>query len=212
MQNSMLIRGLFIATVLLLTGCVAPEVRKGAELLASFTHQVSEEGINFVQSRTSLAQARQANIAMLELNAAELENSVNRDIAVWELSEADGKRRAEIMKGIRKIANDSSTLRAEMEDLRKKHEASIASAKSAVELRQKELSAVTKTLTSLSQSPDLQSEIKFFTGYFKEVKKGIDEAKDASAENAKAAKEASKKKLQEINKEKISSDDSKNLK
>lgn len=208
----MLIRGLFIATVLLLTGCVAPEVRKGAELLASFTHQVSEEGINFVQSRTSLAQARQANIAMLELNAAELENSVNRDIAVWELSEADGKRRAEIMKGIRKIANDSSTLRAEMEDLRKKHEASIASAKSAVELRQKELSAVTKTLTSLSQSPDLQSEIKFFTGYFKEVKKGIDEAKDASAENAKAAKEASKKKLQEINKEKISSDDSKNLK
>lgn len=208
----MLMRGLFLAAVVLLTGCVAPEVRKGAELLASFTHQVSEEGANFVQSRTSLAQARQANIAMLERSATELENSVSRDIAVWELSGADGKRRAELMKGIRKIANDSSTLRAEMEDLRKKHEASIASAKSAVELRQKELSAVAKTLTSLSQSPDLQSEIKFFTGYFNEVKKGIDEAKTASAENVEAANEASKKKLQEINKEKISSDDSKNLK
>lgn len=208
----MLIRGLLIAAVVLLTGCVAPEVRKGAELLASFTHQVSEEGTNFVQSRTSLAQARQANIAMLELNATELENSVNRDIAVWELSGADGKRRAELMKGIRKIANDSSMLRAEFVDLRKKHEASIASAKSAVELRQKELSAVAKTLTSLSQSPNLQSEIKFFTGYFKEVKKGIDEAKTASAKSVEAAKEASKKKLQEINKEKISSNDSKNLK
>lgn len=196
----MLMRGLFLAAVVLLTGCVAPEVRNGAELLASFTHQVSEEGANFVQSRTSLAQARQANIAMLELNATELENSVNRDIAVWELSGADGRRCAELMKGIQKIANDSSALRAELADLRKKHEASITSAKSAVELRQKELSAVAKTLTSLSQSPDLQSEIKYFAGYFKEVRKGIDEAKTASAENTEAAKEASKKKLQEINK------------
>lgn len=200
MQHLMLIKVLFIAVVVLLTGCVAPEVRKGAELLASFTHQVSEEGANFEQSRTSLAQARKANIAMLEFNATELENSVNRDIAVWELSGADGRRRAELMKGIQKIANDSSALRAELADLRKKHEASITSAKSAVELRQKELSAVAKTLTSLSQSPDIQSEIKFFTGYFKKVKEGIDEAKTVSAKNTEAAKEASGKKLQEINK------------
>lgn len=188
MRNLILMRGLLIPAIVLVTGCVAPEVRKGAELLASFTHQVSEESTDFMQSRTALAQARQANIAMLEANATELENAISRDIAVWELSGVDGKRRAELMKGIQKFANDRAAQSAELADLRKKHEASITSAKSAVEVRQKELSIVAKALTSLSQSPNLQSEIKFFTGYFKEVRKGIKEAKDAAAESTKAAK------------------------
>ena len=187
MCNLILKCSLLIPVVVLVTGCVAPEARKGAELLASFTHQISEENTDYVQSRTALAQARQANIAMLEANATELENAISRDIAVWELSGVDGKRRAELMRGIQKFANDTAAQSAALADLRKKHEASISSAKSAVELRQKEFSTVAKALTTLSQNPDLQSEIKFFTGYFKEVKKGIKEAKAAAAESTKAA-------------------------
>ncbi len=191
-MHNILIRSLLIPVVVLVTGCVAPEVRKGAELLASFTYQVSEESADFVQSRTALAQARQANIAMLEVNATELENAISRDIAVWELSGADGKRRAELIKGILKFANNTAAQSAELADLRKKHEASIASVKSAVEIRQMELSTVAKALATLSQDQDLKSEMKFFIGYFKEVRNGIDEAKDAAAENAKAAEVAAK--------------------
>ena len=75
MCNLILKCSLLIPVVVLVTGCVAPEARKGAELLASFTHQISEENTDYVQSRTALAQARQANIAMLEANATELENA-----------------------------------------------------------------------------------------------------------------------------------------
>ncbi len=174
----------------MVTGCVAPEARQGAGLLASFTHQVSEESTDFVRSRTALAQARLANIAMLEINATELENVINRDIAIWELSGADGKRRAKLMKGIRKVANEMAMQSAELAELRKKHEASIASTKSAVDIRQKELSTTAKALATLSQDPDLESEINFFKGYFKEVRKGIKEAKDAAAENVKDAENA----------------------
>lgn len=187
MRNLILMRSLLIPVVVLATGCVAPEARKGAEILASFTYQVSEENKYFEQSRTALAQARRTNIAMLETNATELENAISRDIAIWELSGVDGKRRAELMKGIQKLANDTAAQSAESADLRKTHEASITSARSAVELRQKELSTVAKALTALSHSPDLQSEIRFLAEYFKEVKKGIKEAKSAAAESIKAA-------------------------
>lgn len=187
MRNLILMRSLLIPAVVLATGCVAPEVRKGAEILASFTYQVSEENKYFEQSRTALAQARRTNIAMLETNATELENAISRDIAIWELSGVDGKRRAELMKGIQKLANDTAAQSAESADLRKTHEASITSARSVVELRQKELSTVAKALTALSHCPDLQSEIRFLAEYFKEVKKGIKEAKSAAAESIKAA-------------------------
>lgn len=179
-----------VVAATLMTGCVSSEVRKGADLLATFTHQVSEEGADFVRSRTALAQARRANIAMLEVNAVELENSVSRDVEVWELSGDAGKRRVELMKGIRAFANNMATRSAELTDLRKRHEASIAAAKSAVELRQAELSKVSKALTTLSQHAGLQSELKFFTEYFKEVRAGIEEAKEAANRNTKDAEAA----------------------
>ncbi len=193
MFNLILTRSFLISFIILVTGCVAPEVRQGAGLVASFTHQVSEESTDFVRSRTALAQARQANIAMLEINASELENAINRDTAVWELSGTDdGKRRAELMTGIRKLANDMAIQSAELAKLRQRHEASIASTKSAIDIRQKELSTAAKALATLSQDPDLESEIKFFTKYFEEVRKGIQEAKEAAAENTKDAENAAK--------------------
>jgi hypothetical protein len=181
-----------IAALTLLTGCVASEVRKGADLLAAFTHQVSEEGANFVQSRTVLAQARRANIAMLEINAVELENAVSRDVEVWRLAGEGGKRRVELLEGIRKYANNAASRAAELASLRKQHEAAIAAAKSAVELRQAELTKVGKALGTLSQEPDLQSELKFFAAYFKEVSAGIKEAKEEADKRVKAAEGAAK--------------------
>lgn len=176
----------------LMAGCVASEVRKGADLLAAFTHQVSEEGANFVQSRTMIAQARRANVAMLEVNAVELENSVSRDVEVWRLSGDAGKRRVELLEGIRAYANNAASRSADLAELRKRHDASIAAAKSAVDLRQAELSKVSKALASLSQEPDLRSELRFFAVYFKEVSAGIKEAKKEADQRVKAAEASAK--------------------
>lgn len=192
-QSYMCARAVAVVAATLLTGCGASEVRKGADLLAAFTHQVSEEGANFVQSRTMLAQARRANIAMLEVNAVELENSVSRDIEIWRLAGGTGKRRVELLEGIRAYANSAAAKRGEMAILRKRHQASIASAKSAVALRQADLSKVSKALATLSQEPDLQAELKFFGAYFKEVSAGIKKAKEEADQRVKDAETAAKK-------------------
>jgi len=170
-----------------LSGCVPSEVRKGADTLAVFTHQVSEEGTEFVQGRTELAQSRRANIAMLEENAVELENSVNRDLGVWALSGHLGKRRVELLTGLRQFAVNSAMRSAELDDLRKQHDAAIASAKSAANFRQTDLAKVQKFLAILAQEPDMKSELTFLTAYFKEVKAGIDDAKKTADQRTKAA-------------------------
>jgi hypothetical protein len=182
-----------VVAATLITGCVASQVRKGADLLAAFTHQVSEEGASFVQSRTSLAQARRANIAMLEVNAIELENSVDRDVEIWRLAGSTGKRRVELFQGIRAYANSAAAKTEELATLRKQHEASIASAKSAVVLRQTDLSKVSKALATLSQEPDLQADLKFFGTYFKEVSAGIKKAKEEADQRIKDTETAAKK-------------------
>ncbi|HEY5871283.1 MAG TPA: hypothetical protein VI542_37890, partial [Candidatus Tectomicrobia bacterium] len=178
MEYTYICRGaLVVVAAMLIVGCVASEVRKGADLLAAFTHQVSEEGTDFVQSRTMLAQARRANIAMLDVNAVELENSVSRDIEVWKNAGDAGKQRGELLTGIRAYANSATMRSAELVNLRKQHDNSIAAAKSAVDLRQAELSKVSKALASLSRAPDIQAELMFFSAYFKEVSTGIKQAK-----------------------------------
>ena len=169
-----------------MVGCVPSEVRRGADMLAAFTHQVSEEGADFVRSRTALAQARRANIAMLELNAVELENSVNRDVEVWELSGGTGNRREQLLKGIRAFSNDVASRNAELADLRKRHEAAVSATKSAVDLRQTELSKVSKALANLAQDLDMKSELEFFVGYFKEVRAGVEKAKKTADEHVTA--------------------------
>ena len=181
-----------VVTAMLITGCVASEVRKGADLLAAFTHQVSEEGADFVQSRTMLAQARRANIAMLDVNTVELENSVSRDVEIWRIAGGAWRRRVELLEGIRAYANSAATRSAELANLRKRHDATVTAAKSAVDLRQAELSKVSKALASLSQEPDLQSELMFFAAYFKEVRAGIKKAKEEADQRVKAAEEAAK--------------------
>ena len=173
--------------ILVLTGCVPSEIRKGADVIAVFTHQVSEEGAEFVQSRTELAQSRRANIATLEENAVELENSVTRDLEVWTFSGPTGKRRVELINRLRQFATNAALRSAELDDLRKQHDAAIAAAKSAADFRQADLAKVQQFLASLAHSPDLKSELMFLTGYFKEVKKGIDDAKQTADERTKAA-------------------------
>lgn len=155
--------------------------------MAVFTHQVADEGKDFVQGRTELAQSRRANIAMLEKNAVELENSVTRDLGVWALSGPLGKRRAELLNGLRQFAINAATRSAEFDDLMKQHNEAIAAAKSAADLRQAELAKVQKLLASLAHAPDLQSELTFLTGYFKEVRAGIDDAKKTADKQTKAA-------------------------
>lgn len=167
-----------VIAAILTTGCVDPKVRKGADLLATFTHQVSEEGTAFVQSRTLLAQARRANIAMLEMSGVELENAVSQDVEIWRLSGDAGKRRVELIEGMRLYANTAASRNEELETLRKKQNDSIAAAKSAVEFRQAELSKVSKALASIAKEPDIQSEIEFFNAYFKEVSTDINKAKN----------------------------------
>ena len=181
-----------VVAAMLMTGCVASEVRKGADLLAAFTHQVSEEGADFVQSRTMLAQARRANIAMLDVNAVEIENSVSRDVEVWRLAGDAGRRRVELLQGIRAYANNAASRSEELANLRKRYDAAVTAAKSAVDLRQAELSNVSKALASLSQEPDLKTELKFFGAYFKEVSAGIKKAKEEADQRVKAAEAAAK--------------------
>lgn len=183
LTRSGMILGMAVACMV---GCVPSEVRRGADMLAAFTHQVSEEGADFVRSRTALAQARRANIAMLELNAVELENSVNRDVEVWELSGGTGNRRAQLLKGIRAFSNDVASRNAELADLRKRHEAAVSATKSAVDLRQTELSKVSKALANLAQDLDMKSELEFFVGYFKEVRAGVEKAKKTADEHVTA--------------------------
>lgn len=193
MEHSYICRGaMVLVAAMLITGCGGSEVRKGADLLAAFTHQVSEEGADFVQSRTLLAQARRANIAMLDVNAVELEDSVNRDVEVWRIAGDVGRRRVELLEGIRAYADSAATRSAELANLRKRHDASVTAAKSAVDLRQAELSKVSKALASLSQEPDLQSELMFFAAYFKEVSAGIKNAKEEADQRVKAAEAAVK--------------------
>jgi hypothetical protein len=193
MEHSSFVRvSLAVVAATVMMGCVASEVRQGADLLAAFTHQVSEEGAEFVQSRTMLAKARRANIAMLEVNAVELEDSVSRDLAVWRLSGQVGKRRVELFEGIRAYANSTASRSTELANLRKRHEASISAAKSAVDVRQAELTKVSKGLASLARDPDLRSELKFFAAYFKEVSAGIENAKEDAKERVKAAEKAAK--------------------
>jgi hypothetical protein len=180
------------AAAVFLTGCVSTQVRKGADRLAAFTHQVSEEGADFVRSRTILAQARRANIAMLQVNAVEIENSTNRDVEVWRLAGETGKRRVELFEGIRSYANTAASRTAELADLRKRHDDSIVAAKSAVDLRQAELAKVSKALANLGQEPNLDSEVKFFVTYFKEVNAGIEKAKGDADQQVKAAEAAAK--------------------
>lgn len=193
MEQSYICRvAMVLMTAILMTGCVGPQVRKGADLLAAFTHQVSEEGADFVRSRTMLAQARRANIAMLEVNAVDLESAVSRDVEVWRLAGDAGRRRAALLEGIRSYANTAASRSAELANLRKRHDDVIAAAKSAVELRQAELSKVSKALASLSQEPDTRSELEFFAAYFKEVSAGIKEAKEEADKRVKAAEAAAK--------------------
>jgi chaperonin cofactor prefoldin len=184
---------ILIMAAIVLTGCVPSKVREGADLLAAYTHQVSEEGTDFVRSRTAITQARRSNIAMIEVNTVELENAVSRDLAIWELSGNVGKRRVELTKGVRALSNSVTAKNAELSDLRKRHEASIAAAKSAVDMRQAELSKVSNALATLSQDLDFQSEVKFFTGYFDEVKAGIHEAKEQAKQQMKNAEASTKK-------------------
>ncbi len=178
---------LCITTMLLLSGCVSSEVRKGADVIAVFTHQVSNEGKEFVEGRTELAQSRRTNIAMLEENAVELESSVNRDLGVWALSGPSGKRRVELLNGLRQFAVNAGTRSAELDDLRKQHNEAIANAKSAANFRQADLAKVQKFLATLAHPPDLKSELIFLTNYFEKVQAGIDEAKKTADKRTKAA-------------------------
>jgi hypothetical protein len=185
-------RLLILAAALDVGACVPSEVRKGADLLAVFTHQASEEGASFVRARTELAQARRANIAILEQNAVELETAVSRDLEIWALSGNEGKRRVELMHGIQQFAINAITRTGELSDLRKRHEASIATAKSVVDLRQADLSKAEKLLATLSQDLNLKSELAFFANYVKEVKAGIDDAKKTADQHTKAAENLTK--------------------
>lgn len=178
--------------MVLLMGCVAPDVRKGASVLAAFTQQVSEEGTEFVRSRTALAKSRQANIAMLEISATQMENSVNQKLAIWELSGEAGKRRLELMQGIQSFANNVAMRNRELVDLRERQEASIAAAKSSVELRQTDLAKVSKALALLSQDADFKKDIKFYVNYFQEVRAGIETSKEAANQKMKDAEAGAK--------------------
>ena len=181
-----------LVALALFMGCVPSEVRKGADLLAVFTHQVSEEGTDFARSRTALTQARRANIAMLEVSAEELDNGVSRDIEVWALSGDAGKRRMELMRGIRAFADNEVARRTKLSDLRRRHDVAIATAKAAVDLRQAELSKVSQALASLSQDFDFQTEVKFLVGYFEEVRAEITKAKETAGQYTKAAQSVAK--------------------
>jgi hypothetical protein len=129
---------------------------------------------------------------MLEVSAVELENAVSRDAEIWRLSGDTGKRRVELIEGIRSYANTAAARNVELANLRKKQEDSIAAAKSAVEFRQAELSKVSKALASLGKEPDIQSEIEFFSAYSKEVSASIKEAKNEADLQVKTAEQAVK--------------------
>lgn len=184
---------MLIMAAIVLTGCVPSQVREGADLLAAYTHQVSEEGTDFVRSRTAIAQARRSNIAMIVVNTVELENAVSRDLAIWELSGTVGKRRVELTKGVRALSSSVTAKNAELSDLQKRHEAAIAAAKSAVDIRQAELSKVSSALATLSQDLDFQSEVEFFTKYFDKVKAGIKEAKEQANQQTKNTEASTKR-------------------
>lgn len=174
-------------TMLLLSGCVSSEVRKGADVIATFTHHISNEGKEFVEGRTELAQSRRVNIATLQENAVELENSVNRDLGVWALSGPLGKRRVELLNGLRQFAINAGMRNAELEDLRKQHSEAIAAAKSAADFRQADLAKVQKFLALLAHAPDLRTELAFLANYFGKVREGIDDAKETADKRTKAA-------------------------
>ena len=183
---------LIFAGMILMAGCASQELRQGTNQVAVFTQQVSEDGAEFARSRTSLARARRANIAMLEGNAIELETAVNRDLDIWRLAGATGARRVQLLEGIRTYAQNAAQRNTELSELRKRHEISIAQAKTAVDIRQAELAKVSSALSQLAQERDSKAQINFLVGYFKEVKSAIDKAKEEANASLTSAETAAK--------------------
>jgi hypothetical protein len=178
------------ALALLLTGCVAREARDSAKFLAGATHRLSEEGADFARTRTSLAQARRANVLMLERSTVELQTSIQRTNAMWAMEGDSGKQRADLLARAIAFGDKTRESTEQMVELRKRHEAAIASAKSSVEFRQAELSKVATALATLGEQPSMASEVKFFVAYFKEVNKSIESAKKEAKDRSEASEKA----------------------
>jgi len=176
-KTIMIVCGVLLGPV----GCVGSQLRAEAVELAALTEHVAATGQRVQASRDALATARTDNLHQLEDSALELEGEAARSTAAWKL--AGLKVQVELYQGVRSAVEAESERLHERNEQRERHAEELAAARSAANVRAKELRAVANSLSRLGEEMSTKAYIEFYADFAKEVREAIDEAKcDAEAQ------------------------------
>lgn len=169
-----------------LAACGVPgEARRGARVLAAYTHQVKVETERFARGRTALARARQRNVEDLEQSAVATEQASQREVFLWGFEKpAPGPGRQELYQSIVAASNATRAQRDDLIALRKQHEARAAQAAARASARTAELAGTAKALAQLGENPSFKQHMKFYLCFFESAQRSIEEARQAGATQA----------------------------
>lgn len=178
---SLLTVGVFVA------GCnTTGKAQAGATLMVAYTNQLVAEADEFAEARDEIAKARQSNMNHLEQSTVELESWTNARSAVWAMTPSN-EDRSDLLRGVRRAAEASLDRRVATQQLLVEHRTRIEEARSAVQIRSRHLAATAKALSQLGADASFDERMTFYVEFFKDVRKGIEDAKEQAAQEAEAA-------------------------
>jgi hypothetical protein len=169
-------------------GCSARGVaEQHARTLALYTNSVRREADRFSRYRDAIAKARTQNMNLLEESALGAEQELAAEVQIWRLIR--DRARLDLYEGIVAATELAQAQQRKMAQQKAEHERLLQSMKGRVAIRTDKLAATSKALAKLAEKPDFKEDLKFYFGFFQEVKGQLDSLRNTARQLCEQANE-----------------------
>ena len=178
------------AGCVLMSGCEGPpHARESALALAAYTSSVQAQVARFEVTQASIDNARRRNIDLLEASALEIAAENGRDLEILRLTSST-KKTAEVFDAIIAASDRAAASAAKAATAREEALRRTSTTRAKASARIGKLAATSKSLAQLGEEVDLEGQVRFLVGFFRDVKKKLDELeKSDDADDTKKAAE-----------------------
>lgn len=171
--------------LVLLAACGVPrEIRNNSRELSLHTQGIQKETERFAKHRDQVAVARTRVANELDAGRLAMQQAETNQLLVWKLNDQD---RLKLYQGIVEASETAQRQQEEIAAQRERHAKLIASAKGGVAVRSAQLSKTAQSLARMGKEPDVKSEVAFYSAFFKDVRKQLNDAQQAAGEQAQKA-------------------------
>ncbi len=177
------------ALCVLLSACnnVTKQVKNTAMQVSTHVTHVKKEVEDFNDVQLKLAKARQDNLSRLVKSATELEIDNESELNIWNMNKLGSKQqdlRVLLYRETNKVAQYVYNKNEDFKTLTNKQNKVVSDMESTTKENLKVLNEIAKALANLSKEQDFEDQIKFFAGYFSEVKDSYSQFKDDATSKA----------------------------